>query len=78
MEDPAGGHLPGARTAGYHLNTNTIDRASPTPRARVNGRPTAVPFHARNLDWLKMKNPEAPAVKREAEEDWGRDGWRPR
>jgi hypothetical protein len=22
--------------------------------------------------WPKMKNPEAPAVKREAEEDWGR------
>ena len=26
------------------------------------GRPT---------DWLKFKNPAAPAVKREAEEDWG-------
>jgi hypothetical protein len=26
----------------------------------------------RSPDWLKMmKNPEAPAVKREAEEDWG-------
>ena len=23
-------------------------------------------------DWLKMKNSDAPAVKREAEEDWGR------
>jgi hypothetical protein len=23
-------------------------------------------------DWLKFKNPEAPAVRREAEEDWGR------
>jgi ATP-dependent DNA ligase len=23
-------------------------------------------------DWLKFKNPEAPAVKREAAEDWGR------
>jgi len=22
-------------------------------------------------DWLKIKNPAAPAVKREAEEDWG-------
>jgi bifunctional non-homologous end joining protein LigD len=28
----------------------------------------------RSADWLKMKNPEAPAVKREAEEDWGRKG----
>jgi bifunctional non-homologous end joining protein LigD len=26
----------------------------------------------RSSDWLKMKNPAAPAVKREAEEDWGR------
>jgi len=26
----------------------------------------------RSPDWLKMKNPEAPAVKRKAEEDWGR------
>jgi hypothetical protein len=26
--------------------------------------------------WIKSKNPAAPAVKREAEEDWGRDRWR--
>ena len=26
----------------------------------------------RTSDWLKFKNPEAPAVKREAEEKWGR------
>ena len=25
----------------------------------------------RSPDWLKMKNPEAPAVRREAEEEWG-------
>ena len=25
----------------------------------------------RSPDWLKFKNPEAPAVRREAEEDWG-------
>ena len=25
----------------------------------------------RSPDWLKMKNPEASAVKREAEEEWG-------
>ena len=30
----------------------------------------------RSPDWLKMKNPAAPAVKREAEEDWGKDRWR--
>jgi bifunctional non-homologous end joining protein LigD len=26
----------------------------------------------RSSDWLKMKNPAAPAVKREEEEEWGR------
>jgi ATP-dependent DNA ligase len=24
----------------------------------------------RSPDWIKLKNPNAPAVKREAEEDW--------
>ena len=26
----------------------------------------------RSPHWIKSKNPNAPAVKREAEEDWGR------
>jgi bifunctional non-homologous end joining protein LigD len=26
----------------------------------------------RSRDWIKSKNPNAPAVKREVEEDWGR------
>ena len=26
----------------------------------------------RSPDWLKFKNPQAPAVRREAEEDWRR------
>jgi len=26
----------------------------------------------RSRDWLKLKNPRAPAVKREAEEEWGK------
>jgi bifunctional non-homologous end joining protein LigD len=30
----------------------------------------------RSPDWLKMKNTNAPAVKREAEEDWGKQRWR--
>jgi ATP-dependent DNA ligase len=30
----------------------------------------------RSPDWLKMKNADAPAVKREAEEDWGKQKWR--
>ena len=30
----------------------------------------------RSPDWLKMKNSEAPAAKREEEEDWGNKGRR--
>jgi hypothetical protein len=30
---------------------------------------------SRSPDWLKMKNPNAPAVKREAKEDWGKQEW---
>jgi len=34
---------------------------------------TAKPYRSgRSPHWLKVKNPKAPAVKREAEEDWGR------
>jgi bifunctional non-homologous end joining protein LigD len=29
----------------------------------------------RSKHWLKIKNPAAPAVKREAEEDWGSPHW---
>ena len=30
----------------------------------------------RSRHWIKSKNPDAPAVKREAEEDWGKGRWR--
>jgi bifunctional non-homologous end joining protein LigD len=30
----------------------------------------------RSRYWIKSKNPAAPAVKREAEEDWGKERWR--
>jgi bifunctional non-homologous end joining protein LigD len=30
----------------------------------------------RSRHWVKSKNPSAPAVKREQEEDWGRRKWR--
>jgi len=32
----------------------------------------------RSPNWLKIKNPAAPAVKREAEEDWSRRSEEPR
>ena len=30
----------------------------------------------RSRDWVKCKNPAAPAVKREAEENWSKERWR--
>jgi hypothetical protein len=44
--------------------------ASSIPRARHSQQ--SWPWPAEPKDWLKFKNPEAPAVRREAEEDWGR------
>jgi bifunctional non-homologous end joining protein LigD len=38
----------------------------------VSKRKASPYLSGRSPDWLKMKNPAAPAVKREAEEDWGR------
>jgi hypothetical protein len=29
----------------------------------------------RSPDWIKSKNPDAPAVQRETEEDWGRTSY---
>jgi hypothetical protein len=44
---------------------DTRDRADrPMP-------PNSAYRSGRSPDWLKMKNPNAPAVTREAEEDWG-------
>jgi hypothetical protein len=31
-----------------------------------------LPLRALSVYWVKIKNPKAPALKREAEEDWGR------
>jgi hypothetical protein len=30
----------------------------------------------RSQRWIKSKNPAAPAVKREAEKNWGEEKWR--
>jgi hypothetical protein len=43
-------------------------------RGPLNGRPSFFVIEDGDASphWLKVKNPKAPAVKREAEEDWGR------
>ena len=38
----------------------------------VSKRKDSVYRFGRSPDWLKMKNSDAPAVRREAEEDWGK------
>jgi bifunctional non-homologous end joining protein LigD len=38
----------------------------------VSKRKDSVYRSGRSPDWLKVKNSDAPAVKREAEEDWGK------
>jgi bifunctional non-homologous end joining protein LigD len=30
----------------------------------------------RSRDWIKSKNPQHPAVRREAEEDWSKKRWK--
>jgi ATP-dependent DNA ligase len=40
------------------------------PRRIVSKRLGSRYVSGRSKDWLKFKNPDAPAVKREAEEDW--------
>jgi hypothetical protein len=42
----------------------------------VSKRKDSANLSGRSPDWFKMKNSDAPAVKREAEEDWGRERWR--
>ena len=49
--------------------------------ARANDRkPTSLLgssyISGRSRDLLKFKNPAAPSVKREAEEEWGKQKWR--
>jgi len=42
----------------------------------VSKRKDSVYRSGRSPDWLKMKNADAPAVKREEEEEWGKKKWR--
>jgi hypothetical protein len=42
----------------------------------VSKRKDSIYRSGRSPDWLKMKNSDAPAVQRDAEEDWGRPATR--
>jgi len=56
------------REAGGPMQANTCSLVMPTAHAE----PSRISAYrsGRSPDWLKMKNPDAQAVKREAEEDW--------
>ena len=64
-----------------HLSTIPADSCSSMParwgwRASCQSGWVRLTAPGASPDWLKFKNPQAPAVRREAEEDWGRRGWR--
>ena len=69
---------PGGRVAGRIYE----DGSASTPELRWVWSITSIipAFSARTTgrtkDWLQFKNPAAPAVRREAEEDWGKERWR--
>jgi len=48
------------------------DHASAATTLKVAKAGSARPYRSgRSAHWIKVKNPKAPAVTREAEEDWG-------
>ena len=67
-----GGSLGGAV---HHLLLH-LGGSQPCASEHIQGAYFACPHYCyrsgRTSDWLKFKNPEAPAVRREAEEKWGR------
>jgi hypothetical protein len=57
----------------YHLSMNYPGKMRPrTTPCRVSKRLGSPYRSGGSPHWLKVKNPKALAVKREAEEDWGR------
>jgi bifunctional non-homologous end joining protein LigD len=69
---------------GLHLNEH-IEADGPTVFARackmglegiVSKRKDSPYRSGRSPDWLKSKNPACEAVRREEEEDWGKERWR--
>jgi len=71
--------------AGPGIRFNDIEGDGPTVFAHackmglegiVSKRKDSSYRSGRSPDWLKMKNAAAPAVKREAEEEWGKKGRR--
>jgi hypothetical protein len=64
------------RTRAYAFDLIKLDGNDPRLQARLEGivsKSLGSPYRSgRSRHWVKSKNPAAPAVKREAEEDWTR------
>jgi hypothetical protein len=65
--DPLSTSIPGATCGGPHFFFGVYQLGIVSKRLGLRYRA------GRSPDWLKMKNPAVPAVKREAGEDWGHD-----
>jgi hypothetical protein len=72
LEDPAGRlHSPGGVSfARNGCSGVRVERVATIVSKRLGSR------SGNCRDWIKSKNPMAPAVKREAEEEWGKEQWR--
>jgi ATP-dependent DNA ligase len=55
-----------------HRKREVNARGLKTEQVIVSKRKNSPYRSGRSPDWLKMKNMDAPAVRREAEEDWGK------
>jgi len=63
------------RLRGWPLISASI-AARPVTSAVSPARRTLRSLQAALRHWVKSKNPKHPAVKREAEEHWGKERWR--
>ena len=70
-----GSAIPGLRL-NEHIEADGVDVFQHACRMGLEGivskRKDSYYVSGRSLYWIKSKNPDAPAVKREAEIDWGR------
>jgi bifunctional non-homologous end joining protein LigD len=73
------GSLPGLRPNEHlaHDGESVFQHACKMGLEGIVSKRLGSPYRSgRSKDWLKFKNPDAPAVKREAEEEWGKERWR--
>src|SRR5258708_38679112 len=70
---PSGSPANKPHPAGDHNRATPIDLWSHCWSQGIVSKKKDSPYRSgRSPDWLKMKNSNAPAVKREAEEDWSK------